>query len=64
MTNFEKWKEGLKTENAYNLIDSMCGSCPAKQYCIDNPNMSKCEDAFYSWANSQAEEETIEENCK
>lgn len=53
-TNFEKWKEELKPEDACNLIE-LCGSCPAKQYCIDNPN-TRCEDAFDSWANLPAKE--------
>lgn len=53
-TNFEKWKEELKPEDACNLIE-LCGSCPAKQYCIDNPN-TRCEDVFDSWANLPAKE--------
>ena len=56
MTNFEKWKENLKPKDVYYLIDSMCGSCPAKQYCIDNPN-TRCEDAFDSWVNEEVAEE-------
>lgn len=55
MTNFEKWKENLKSGEAYYLIDGMCGSCPSKQYCIDNPN-TRCEDAWDLWANLPAKE--------
>ena len=63
MTNFEKWKQGLKLEDLYakrpdgKLDWSACGldcnMCPIQSNCEENINGDWCYKFLRRWANSE-----------
>ena len=67
MTNFERWKAGLKPEDMvvknrmasypeslgpFGEHEAECGQCPAKKYCEGERNDKSCGKRFLEWANA------------
>ena len=70
MTNFEKWKAGLKPEDmvvtdfsismgccAFYGHFNECIGCPARDECQNGGEDASCEEAFLRWAKTPAREE-------
>jgi hypothetical protein len=63
MTNFEFWKQGIKSENFVGGCTTAmfpCGICPARKWCDEENTNANCKEKYLMWCNEEHKEEFMD----